>query len=388
MTPCVLQMSQRGWFLIDLLATLPVDYILMAMDDGADAETARNLRVLRILRIAKTFRFARLWQVFRQKNQTDLHKSFSQMTSPSLQIVNKMMKLIMAIVMVAHILGCLWLHVGLEWRGDGTYGSWVDTRGWYVEYSNHSDCPSQFQRSRHISTQEGGHLLVVDSSCVQLDYHRVTKLDMYFNSIYWTIVAMSSTGFGEIVPESTMEQGLAAFIIIIGSFLWAIVFAVFVETLNQINDAQNRFDSKLRRVTGMLTFLGASEEMRGEVLRFYKYKYMKTKAFETTMFDELPPRLRKQMVELRFAESLNKVPFFRGCVHETLVSICSKMQSFNADIGEYVVNENDTDRDLFILEHGAAEVVKEGISNTLRHMLDGSFGASCTLGHCNLITSC
>jgi hypothetical protein len=47
-------------------------------------------------------------------------------------------------------------------------------------------------------------------------------------AFYWTIVTMSSTGFGEIVPQSTHEQAITVVIIICGSFVWAIVFAVFV----------------------------------------------------------------------------------------------------------------------------------------------------------------
>lgn len=46
----------RGWFTVDLLATLPIDYMLMAMGENADAETARNLRVLRMLRLARCAR--------------------------------------------------------------------------------------------------------------------------------------------------------------------------------------------------------------------------------------------------------------------------------------------------------------------------------------------
>ena len=79
------------------------------------------------------------------------------------------------------------------------------------------------------------------------------------------------------------------------------------------------------------------------------------------------------MVELRFADSIMKVPFFRGCVHETLVAICAQMQSFNADTGEAVVSEGDTDRDLFIIEHGAAEVIKEGYDYPLDYLPEGSF---------------
>ena len=36
---------------------------------------------------------------------------------------------------------------------------------------------------------------------------------------------------------------------------------VFVETLNQINESKNTFEQKLRRVTGMMTFLGASPQV-------------------------------------------------------------------------------------------------------------------------------
>lgn len=48
-------------------------------------------------------------------------------------------------------------------------------------------------------------------------------------------------------------------------------------------------------------------------------------------------------------------------------------RSFNASAGEAVVTQGDTDRDLFIIEHGAAEVLVEGMDEPVEYLPEGSF---------------
>jgi hypothetical protein len=67
--------------------------------------------------------------------------------------------------------------------------------------------------------------------------------------------------------------------------------------MNSMNEVSAKFESKLRRVTTMLSFLGADAKMRAEVFRFYRFQYVKKRSFENNMFDELPVR-RKPLLLL------------------------------------------------------------------------------------------
>ena len=58
---------------------------------------------------------------------------------------------------------------------------------------------------------------------------------------------------------------------------------------------------------------------------------------------------------------------------ETLIKICTHMQSFSSYEGEIIVEEGDTDRDLFILERGRAEAYVGTLIEPVEFLPEGSF---------------
>lgn len=174
-------------------------------------------------------------------------------------------------------------------------------------------------------------------------------------AIYFIVVTMSSVGYGDISPRSSNEKAFVTVVIVIGGFLWAFVIAMFSDMINGMTEAQREYDNKLRKVTSMLTFLGAEKEFKDTATKFYQFRFKKRRFFEDGMSNELPPRLRREFIALRFSEALYKVPFFRNVKDETLIKLCSCMQSFGAPQGEIIIEEDDSDRDLFIVELGSCE---------------------------------
>eukprot|EP01043_Picozoa_sp_COSAG02_P054113 COSAG02_NODE_6076_length_3817_cov_1.652501_2_plen_180_part_00 len=166
---------------------------------------------------------------------------------------------------------------------------------------------------------------------------------------------MSSVGYGDITPRSSNEKGFVSVVIIVGGFLWAFVIAMFSEMIHGMTESSRAFDNKLRKVTSMMDYLGAEKELRNDMTKFYQFRYKKRRFFEDRMSNELPPRLRREFIALRFSEALYKVPFFRNVKDETLIGLCSCMQSFGAHQGEVIIEEGDTDRDLFVIEMGGCE---------------------------------
>eukprot|EP01050_Picozoa_sp_SAG11_P023724 SAG11_NODE_4851_length_1747_cov_0.873786_1_plen_505_part_01 len=302
----------RSWFVVDLVATLPFDYVLLALGHDQDSEEARNLRILRLLRIAqKAFRFARLLRSFKHRNAAHAKAAAIDPRSTAMQFFTKLLKLCLAILLTSHVVGCIWLHEGLHNRGSAPFGTWVDMMDWYIDSCAGPDiCPvSSGLQARYLAaladTCKSLEPEQRPSCCCEptvIDWAKAPKGHMYMVSMYWAVVTMSSTGYGDIHAISTNEVAISMCTIIIGTFLWASVIAVFAEAMNSFHEEDNRFANKLRRVSSMLSFLGADSQLRTEVFRYYRYQHVKRRAFENSMFEELPPSLRRMLVKLRFQD--------------------------------------------------------------------------------------
>ena len=360
-----------GYFPLDCVASNPLDYVLLLSGDAQTSEEARNMRLLRIMRIARTMRLARVLRLMRtSKLQAVTDYIQSKLISfPVARLTYKMLMLWLLIFAVGHIIGCFWLHEGIINAGVPPHGSWIDHRNWY---KHDSACePIEGEDNPELDVLARTPSFHVYLECIDLE--RISKGHMYIESLYFSIVTMTSVGYGDITPRSSSEKFWCTVMMVLGGFVWAIVIAIFAETLAGITEHDRAYENKLRRVANMLKFLGAENDLKKKIMRFYQFRFKKRRFFEDRMFTELPPRLRRDLVALRFSEALYKVPFFRNCNDETLIKICTYMHSFSCFEGEVVIEEGDSDRDLFILEKGRAEAYVGSKLEPVEFLPEGSF---------------
>lgn len=129
----VLKHYMSGWFVVDVVACLPVNYCLYIWgglplpwkEEATDGtiHMADNLKVLKILRL---FRLTKMLRVLKLKSISD--KLQDSPTYQSFLTSFKLIKLIVLLLYLSHFLGCFWYFVGIcdddSQRGMTVYG-WV-----------------------------------------------------------------------------------------------------------------------------------------------------------------------------------------------------------------------------------------------------------------------
>lgn len=170
------------------------------------------------------------------------------------------------------------------------------------------------------------------------------------------VYAVTSVGFGDITASSTREKVETCMIEILGGFVWAIVIAVFSDMLYGMGESTRQYNGRLRQISATLDYLNAPTELQNAVHQHFEYRFHKHTLFaEDNLTGELPPRLRRELLELRFRAAIGKVPFFRESGSATLVALCTSMQTFCANNNEVICEVGETCRDIFIVEKGVAE---------------------------------
>jgi hypothetical protein len=101
----------RGFFVIDVLSILPVNYVEWAL--GRDESGGDNLKTLKILRLVRLTRLLRLARVKK------LLKTYTDMLE-NLAGVFSLLSVCVGAIFLSHFVSCLWY-----WVGDMD-GGWVD----------------------------------------------------------------------------------------------------------------------------------------------------------------------------------------------------------------------------------------------------------------------
>jgi hypothetical protein len=304
----------RSWFVMDAVALFPFDHVVriyMAQQscEGPSCADARNkVRSTRLIRLTKLSRFARLAKLAKLSHLRMLSKVAVQflknvgVTQLGVEFGLRVMGLCFLLVACAHLIACLWLHIGISYMEDEDALGFDESgdrmgKNWMLaEYGTVSEANSTGHRR-------------------------------YIDATYWVFVTVSSVGFGDILPISTSEREFTSLAIIFGTFLYAYIIGNFTNMISNMGQDKSNFDAKMRSISELMKSLNVPVELEDKVLEFYTYKFANKTMFNDGLVEELPVRLRADLVLHRFEEVIDKVPFFHGCREDAIVDICAKLKS-------------------------------------------------------------
>jgi len=311
-----------GWFIVDLVASIPLDVIIT--DDSAGAvgdlgklaRLPRSLRLLRLLRLLRALRLVHLQGHLRRvERSSDMHPAIARI----------FMITFWAFVLL-HFSGSIWWFIGAESAAAGI-PSWVADQG-------------------------------LQGAGAQLG-------TQYLASVYFVIVTLTSTGYGEIIAINDWERVFTSVMMLLG-LAWAGVVVSSVNTVMMNFDRQS-FDvrQKLllldsfmrsarlprtlkRRVSNHLESAARGEQARANA------------ATTRQVLDMLSPALRQEVVLFTNRRQLQLIPLLQDERREVQSSVLELLSRQVSSRGDYVSVEGTYASSIFFLTSGRANVLQAG----------------------------
>lgn len=142
-------------------------------------------------------------------------------TKLGLEFVTRLLGLCFVMVACMHLLGCIWLHMGLASieavaAADEILQNESLSAGVEVDAE---------MLNRNWMLREYGSLQAAES---------VDNWGRYVDAAYWTVVTVSSVGYGDIIPTSPSERLYVIIVIILGIFLYAYIVGSFTNMLSNV----------------------------------------------------------------------------------------------------------------------------------------------------------
>ena len=190
------------WFWIDVLSIMPLWIISFAAppNDDAEADGASGdadgsssgkspaamlqiMRLIRLLRLIKVTRILKASKIFRRLEMT-MEFSYGALG---------LAKLLMTLFSWGHIQACLW---GLLPQLAGEDYNWI-----VALRREHADCDT------HPTTCETP----------------LGPWDVYSAAFYWSVMTLTSVGYGQMLPVNTGERIFCSFLMLFSSMMWCYV---------------------------------------------------------------------------------------------------------------------------------------------------------------------
>lgn len=207
-----------GWFMVDLFSVLPFFLITLDYDDpfGGNVKsdstvTLTAARVPVMFRVVKLLRMLKLTRVFKaskvfERTVLDVALHHWEWTFAVL----KLLKLVFLLCVYAHLQACVW----------GLLSAWMPEPNWISEFD-------QLYTDFENPGEEPG------------------PLDRYAAGLYWSVMTLTSIGYGDFVPKNTAERWLCSLYMLLSGVLWTYVIGSVAAIATTLNPNQILYENTM-----------------------------------------------------------------------------------------------------------------------------------------------
>jgi hypothetical protein len=288
-------------FVIDLVANFPLDAFFMMFQDIQ----VYNVSLVLILRIPRLLRIVRMFVIFRRwEMQSWTNSGYLRIT-----------KFFTAVMLFTHWIACAWYLVA------------------YI-----SDFPP-------------------DCWVMIMGIQDATAVTRYIRSLYWTIVTMTTVGYGDITPHRDIEYVFTMAVMLLGASGYAFIIGKIASLFSNIDAAKATFWNRIEAVNQYLRSRNVPHKLNEQVRNYYEYLWAHHRGVkEDSLFDDLPTPFRLDILRYVTRELLDKVPLFKYCspALKDVLLMALKPQTFAPD--GYIVREGEVGKEIYFISRGKVEI--------------------------------
>jgi Ion transport protein/Cyclic nucleotide-binding domain len=304
----VLRHYLRTMFPVDLVANLPLDAVLLVIAGRHELAPGAISAVL-LLRLPRLLRVVRLFVILKR------YQNQSWTNTGALGIV----KFLVVATLLIHWVACGWFVVAYL---DGfPKESWVAAEALTV-------APADTQ---------------------------------YLRSLYWSIVTMTTVGYGDITPNRDVEYVFTIAVMLLGASLYAFIIGNLASLFSSLDQAKASFWNRIEALELYLRSRNVPRELSEQVHNYYEYIWARHRGMKAdTLLSDLPGPLRLEVLLHVTHDLLDKVPLFHHASPTLRNLLLMALHAQTYAPGGHIVREGEIGREIYFISRGKVEILSEG----------------------------
>jgi len=290
------------WFPLDLISTLPFDLLVL----GGNSDS--RLRLLRLLKLA---RMGRAWRMLGPGGVLQsLHIGYHTLN---------LVMFLMLVLLASHWMACGWRLVPELELAD---------QNWKTRYGFEDD--------------------IFEENTDKI-------LKVYVKSLYWSVMTITTIGYGDILPETTLERWFDVISMLVGGLLFGYIVGAVGNVVQQTSARENQYYQYMGDLKHFMDELKLPHQLQAELHMYFQRLHASIDVQTYSYYVELlSPALRARMLLYMNKTWITRVPHFKGAPQDFVVQVAAVLTRHVYPPKEEIIAIGSDPRELFIVNRGIA----------------------------------
>ena len=334
-----------GWFFLDVASILPFDSLTIILENTGDAQAAADFKKLKIFRVIRLLRLLKLMRLVRgarilQRWENRISIRFS---------VLSLLKFLISTLIISHWIACLLrLTTDIEMAG----GEGADHVSWMTEYTLQPGCAPP------KSVAAGGDARFVNrgSSCTM---DQAAAGEQYTAALYWSVMTLTTIGYGDVVAKTQGERVLVIVCMIIGAGVYAYIVGAVCGIVASMDEVTTQYHQRMDNLNAFMEESSLPHELRLKLRGFFQHtRSLLRHDYYRQIIMAMSPELRGSVTVYLNAAWIQKVPFFNtpdtAETSQFITDVSVRLEPAVYGKEEWVVQMGSRAKEMWLVQKGIA----------------------------------
>lgn len=180
----------------------------------------------------------------------------------------------------------------------------------------------------------------------------------YIKSLYWTVTTLTTIGYGDITPTTTIGRLYTMPIMILGVGVYGFVIANVTRLFTTADRYKEKSKERLGDVASFMKYYHIPDRLQGQVFGYYNHLLNKRLTEnDTTIIADLPLALQHELQTYMNMKLIRTVPVFKNCSHSCLKDVASALEQKSYSPGQNIIRIGEIGSEMFMIGHGTVDVI-------------------------------